>query len=144
MQSLRSSWQKFYFDIAELAAKRSKDPHTKVGAVLVKEGCVVGIGYNGEPRNFKLDFDWKLTEKYYYVIHAEMNAVSNACRVGVNCVGTDIYVTHSPCHRCLVALIQHGVKRIFYKQIYEPDYDLSLKIAKNSDIELIQIKEELK
>ena len=75
----RPTWNELFMDIAKLTAKRSKDPHTKVGAVLVKDNHILGIGYNGEPRDFSYDFDWHSSEKYDYVIHAEMNAIANAC-----------------------------------------------------------------
>ena len=134
----RPSWEETYFAIADIIAKRSKDPRTKVGAVLVKEKSVIGLGYNSEPRHSVLEFNWYTEEKYKYVIHAEVNAVANASRLGINCVGSDIYITHSPCTNCINALIQHGVKRIFYKKPYT-DLIISKKIADSAGIELIQI-----
>ena len=110
----RYSWKKMFVEIAKVVAQRSADPHTQVGAVLVKNNCVIGVGYNGEPKGFHFDFDWNSPEKYPYVIHAEMNAISNANRNGVDCNGADIYLTLSPCHDCIKLLIQHGIlfKRI--------------------------------
>lgn len=134
----RPSWDETYFAIADIIAKRSKDPKTKVGAVLVKEKSVIGLGYNAEPRNSVLEFNWYTEEKYKYVIHAEINAVANASRLGINCVGADIYITHSPCTNCVNTLIQHGIKRIFYRKPYT-DFEISKKIALAAGIELIQI-----
>jgi|SRR5690554_293634 len=134
----RPSWDETYFAIADIIAKRSKDPRTKVGAVLVKEKSVIGLGYNGEPRNSALVFNWHTEEKYKYVIHAEVNAIANASRLGINCVDSDIYITHSPCTNCINTLIQHGIKRIFYRKPYT-DFEISKKIALAAGIELIQI-----
>lgn len=134
----RPSWTETYFAIAEVIAKRSKDPHTKVGAVLVKEGCVISVAYNGEPKNSTLEFDWHSSEKYSHVVHAEMNAIANASRMGISTVNTDMYLTLSPCCNCMNMLIQHGVKRVFFKQKYS-DYELSKKIAKNSEVVLTQV-----
>ena len=134
----RPSWDETYFAIADIIAKRSKDPKTKVGAVLVKEKSVIGLGYNAEPRNSVLVFNWHTEEKYKYVIHAEINAVANASRLGINCGGADIYITHSPCTNCVNTLIQHGIKRIFYRKPYV-DFEISKKIALAAGIELIQI-----
>lgn len=53
----RPTWEQTFMSIAKVVAKRSKDPHTKVGAVLVKDKLILSIGYNGEPRNYKLNFD---------------------------------------------------------------------------------------
>lgn len=137
----RYSWKKMFVEIAKVVAQRSADPHTQVGAVLVKNNCVIGVGYNGEPKGFHFDFDWNSPEKYPYVIHAEMNAISNANRNGVDCNGADIYLTLSPCHDCIKLLIQHGIKNVYYLKEYK-DIDLTKKIVENADgIQLIKLDE---
>ena len=137
----RFSWKKMFVEIAKVVAQRSADPHTQVGAVLVKNNCVIGVGYNGEPKGFHFDFDWNSQEKYPYVIHAEMNAISNANRNGVDCNGADIYLTLSPCHDCIKLLIQHGIKNVYYLKEYK-DIDLTKKIVENTDgIRLIKLDE---
>lgn len=137
-EAKRPTWDETYFEIADIIAKRSKDPRTKVGAVLVKEKSVIGLGYNAEPRNSVLEFDWHTEEKYKYVVHAEINAISNASRLGINCIGSDIYITHSPCMNCIKVLIQFGIKRIFYRKRYT-DFEISKKIAEGAGIELVQV-----
>ena len=137
----RYSWKKMFVEIAKVVAQRSADPHTQVGAVLVKNNCVIGVGYNGEPKGFHFDFDWNSPEKYTYVIHAEMNAISNANRNGDDCNGADIYLTLSPCHDCIKLLIQHGIKNVYYLKEYK-DIDLTKKIVENTDsIRLIKLDE---
>ena len=137
----RYSWKKMFVEIAKVVAQRSADPHTQVGAVLVKNNCVIGVGYNGEPKGFHFDFDWNSPEKYPYVIHAEMNAISNANRNGVDCNGADIYLTLSPCHDCIKLLIQHGIKNVYYLKEYK-DIDLTKQIVENADgIQLIKLDE---
>ena len=137
----RYSWKKMFVEIAKVVAQRSADPHTQVGAVLVKNNCVIGVGYNGEPKGFHFDFDWNSPEKYPYVIHAEMNAISNANRNGVDCNGADIYLTLSPCHDCIKLLIQHGIKNVYYLKEYK-DINLTKKIVENTDgIRLIKLDE---
>lgn len=132
---VRPSWQDVYMQIAKLISKRSKDPHTKVGACLVKNGCVIGVGYNGQPRNFKGSFDWSTSEKYDYVIHAEMNAILNATSLNISCNGAEIYLTHSPCSKCMLMLAQANIKKVYYLEEYK-DFDFSKKIAENTGIEL--------
>ena len=137
----RYSWKKMFVEIAKVVAQRSADPHTQVGAVLVKNHCVIGVGYNGDPKGFHFDFDWNSPEKYPYVIHAEMNAISNANRNGVDCNGADIYLTLSPCHDCIKLLIQHGIKNVYYLKEYK-DIDLTKKIVENTDsIQLTKLDE---
>ena len=134
------TWQELYIEIAKTVAKKSKDPRTKVGACLVKDGCVIGIGYNGEPRNFKYNFNWNSEEKYDYVIHAEMNAIANAQSIGVSVVDADIYLTLSPCHECIKLLIQNRIKNVYYLKEYK-DIELTKKIAEYSNINLERIYE---
>lgn len=138
----RPSWQKTFIDIAKTVAKRSKDPHTKVGSVLVKNNCVVATGYNGDPRNFRYNFNWNTNEKYDYVIHSEMNCIANAVYNGAgnSIKDSEIYLTLSPCNKCILQLIQFGVKKVYYLTEYK-DFELTKKIADNADIQLIKIDE---
>lgn len=133
----RPSWKETFFEIAKVIAKRSKDPHTKVGAVLVKDGHILGVGYNGEPRNFTYEFDWNTPEKYDYVIHAELNAIANACAIGANVSGADIYLTLSPCHECMKLLIQHQIKTVYYLEEYR-DIKRTKIMAEHSNVRLVK------
>lgn len=134
----RLSWNEMYMMIAQIVARRSKDPHTKVGAVLVKDNRILGIGYNAEPKNFKLDFDWHSSEKYDFVIHAELNAIANSTYFGNSIEGSDMYLTLSPCHECMKLIIQYQIKRIFYHTKYK-DFAFVKKMAEHSGIELIEL-----
>lgn len=136
-QKSRPTWDDMYMEIAEVVAKRSKDPHTKVGAVIAKDNHILGIGYNAEPRGFSYDFDWNSSEKYDYVIHAELNAIANSTFFGNSIVGSTVYLTLSPCHECMKLLIQYGIETVYYKEKYK-DFELSEKMAKHSKIKLIQ------
>jgi len=136
-QKNRPSWDDTFFEIAQVVSKRSKDPHTKVGACLVKNGRVIGIGYNGEPREYNYEFNWNTSEKYDYVIHAEMNAIANACSVGVDVRDSVIYLTLSPCCECIKLLMQFNIKEIHFINKYK-DFDKMSKIASFSKIKLIE------
>lgn len=135
----RPSWNDTFIEIAKVVSKRSKDPHTKVGAVLVNDNHILSIGYNGEPRCFNYKFDWNTSEKYDFVIHAEMNAIANACAIGANPIGSDVYLTLSPCHDCMKLLIQYQIKNVYFLEKYK-DFEKSKLMADNSNINLIQIK----
>ncbi len=137
----RYSWQKMYIEIAKVVAKRSEDPRTKVGAVLVKDGCIIGVGYNGVPRHCNYTFDWNSDEKYKYVIHAEMNAIANANMQGISCKDADIYITLSPCSECMKLLVQHQIRNVFYLEQYR-EFTTTKFIADNTPtINLIQLNE---
>ncbi len=95
----------------------SKDPSTKVGAVIVTEDTrQVSIGYNGFPKGIlETPERWEKPLKYEFVIHAEMNAIMNCPFDTKSCT---LYCTHQPCHRCLVHLVNAGIKRVVYNKEY--------------------------
>lgn len=105
------SWDATFLGLAERFAKRSKDPSTKVGCVIVgPDREVRSMGYNGLPRGVEdLAERMERPAKYLWTSHAEENAVAQAARIGVSLKGCTAYVTHFPCARCARALIQAGI-----------------------------------
>ncbi len=113
------SWDEYFMAMAHLAAMRSKDPTTQVGACIVnKKNKIVGIGYNGMPVGCDDDmFPWDREgdtndTKYPYVVHAELNAILNSIMSLEDC---RIYVSLFPCNECAKAIIQSGIKEIIYE-----------------------------
>ena len=105
--------------IAELSARRSKDPSTQVGACIVDDNNkIMSVGYNGMPKACSDDeFPWdreggQLETKYFFVCHAELNAILNYR--GGSLEGSRIYATLFPCNECAKAIIQAGIKEIIY------------------------------
>ena len=75
-----TNWDARYLKIAKDVSEWSKDPSTKVGAVIVGDKHqIVSQGYNGFPRGFKDSLDRLENKpvKYQYTIHAEANALYN-------------------------------------------------------------------
>ena len=113
------SWDEYFMGIAMLAAKRSKDPNTQVGACIVSpDNIIISTGYNGMPKGCSDDiFPWDRSgeqdqTKYPYVVHAELNAILNAN--GRDLRGSKLYVALFPCNECAKAIIQSGVKEVYY------------------------------
>ena len=111
------SWDEYFMGIAMLAAKRSKDPSTQVGACIVSpDNIIISTGYNGMPKGCSDDeFPWGRTgeeTKYPFVVHAELNAILNAN--GRDLRGSRLYVALFPCNECAKAIIQSGVKEVVY------------------------------
>ena len=111
------SWDEYFMGVALLAAERSKDPSTQVGACIVNaEERILSTGYNGFPYGCgDDDFPWDREgeeTKYPYVVHAELNAILNAG--GKNLSGSRIYVALFPCCECAKAIIQAGIKEVIY------------------------------
>lgn len=108
---------KKYLEIAYAVAKLSKDESTKVGALILGPSQEVrSLGYNGAPRGCAADEDARgreRPEKYFWFSHAELNAISNAARVGTPLLGSSIVVTHFPCMDCARAIVQSGIVAVY-------------------------------
>lgn len=127
----RITWNEYFMLIAQVCALRSADTNTKVGACIVDtDNKIIGTGYNGMP-SFECNDDmlpWSneadswLATKYPYVVHAEMNAILNSTKSSLK--GCVLYVTHYPCCDCAKAIIQCGIKSIYYIEDKHPEQDI--------------------
>ena len=111
------TWDEYFMGVAMLAARRSKDPNTQVGACIVSPyNIIISTGYNGLPNGCSDDeYPWEREgeeTKYPYVVHAELNAILNAN--GRDLRGSRLYVALFPCNECAKAIIQAGVKEVLY------------------------------
>ena len=111
------SWDEYFMGVALLAAKRSKDPNTQVGACIVDQNNVIlTTGYNGFPQGCSDDeFPWNRdgeVTKYPFVVHDDLNSILNAS--GKSLRGSKLYVDLFPCNECAKAIIQSGVSEIVY------------------------------
>ena len=140
------TWDEYFMGLAHLSAKRSKDPSTQVGAVIVSnDHRVVGIGYNGFPNGCSDDeFPWDregefAQTKYPFVVHAELNAILNS---NADLRGCSIYVSLFPCNECAKAIIQSGISRIVYESDKYADTDgtkASKRMLKAAGVQLEQL-----
>ncbi|MEI8174381.1 MAG: dCMP deaminase family protein [bacterium] len=110
----RPSWDEYFIGIADEVAKRSKDPSTKIGCVIVdNKKRPISFGYNGfiggcDER--KMSNERPI--KYHLIIHDAMNAILFSRRDLENCT---LYGNYAPCENCLKHIIQAGIKKIVYK-----------------------------
>jgi len=107
-----ADWDKRFLDLAEHVAQWSKDPRTKVGAVIVDEKKrVVSVGYNGFPRGVD-DNEHRYEDrelKHLFVAHAERNALDNS---PMPVDGFTLYSPLMPCSECAKSIIQNGITRV--------------------------------
>ena len=144
------SWDEYFMGIAMLAAKRSKDPGTQVGACIVSpDNIIISTGYNGMPKGCSDDeFPWDREgpeTKYPYVVHAELNAILNAN--GRDLRGSRLYVSLFPCNECAKAIIQSGVREIRYpsdKYADTPATLASKRMLNAAGVKLTQLKPSVK
>ena len=109
-------WDLYFLKMVSLVASKSPDPKTQVGCVIVElDNAVLSTGYNGLPRRVeptKARLSRENDEKYYWMEHAETNAIFNAARHGTALKGSHAYILGLPCPRCASALIQSGIVTI--------------------------------
>ena len=129
-------WGDRYLGLAREVSTWSKDPSTKVGAVVIgNNGEVLTQGFNGFPRGIS-DNSARLKDrerKYKLVVHAEMNAIYNAGLNGISLDGSTLYVYGLPvCNECAKGIIQVGIKKVVAvrPKDYNTDWDDSIKDAK--------------
>ena len=120
------NWNQRFIDLAYVVASWSKDPSTKVGAVIVRpDNTIASVGYNGFPRG--IEDDDRLNDrakKYPRVVHAEVNAILNAHERVKWC---SIYTTLHPCCDCAKFIIQAGIDAVYFDP-YTPPH---MKESKN-------------
>jgi len=117
----QQQWDHRLLDMAQLVSTWSRDPSTKVGAVIVTpENVVVSVGYNGFAQAMPdLSKHYANREvKYSRIVHSETNAIVLA-RKDVR--GHTLYVTLPPCDRCAVTIIQSGIVRVVCPEVVGDD-----------------------
>ncbi len=142
------SWDEYFMGVALLAAERSKDPSTQVGACIVDgQNRILSTGYNGFPHGCSDDeFPWNRDEakgetKYQFVVHAELNAILNAR--GKSLADSKVYVGLFPCNECAKAIIQAGVSEVVYlsdKYHDTPGTRASRRMLEAAGVKLTQLK----
>ncbi|PAF55411.1 cytidine/deoxycytidylate deaminase family protein [Mycoplasmopsis agassizii] len=136
------SWDEYFMSLAKVSSFRSKDPNTKVGAVIVNDNKrIVSLGYNGMPKGND-NFPWnregmqEKDKKYAYVVHAETNAILNS---KTNLENTICFTTLFPCSNCAKTIVQAGIKEVVYlDDFYDKTEDnlISKTILQQSNVKI--------
>jgi dCMP deaminase len=153
---MKISWDEYFIDFCKTIQKKSKDPSTKVGCVIVyPDHGICSTGFNGFPRGvleipedyvpfngyvlgvLQKEYHSKRAEnirqrtenrelKYKFVVHAEANAICNAAKQGHETDGCSIYVPWLPCSRCAGLIVQAGIKEV----VLDPEYSNNVELMK--------------
>ena len=107
-----------YLRMACIWAENSYCQRRKVGAIIVKNDMIISDGFNGTPSGFEnvCEDDNGLTKPY--VLHAEANAITKVARSNNSSMGATLYITASPCMECSKLIIQAGITRVVYHELY--------------------------
>jgi len=133
-----------YMGIAFQYSKLSKAKRKQVGACLVTEHGVVLGGVNGQPTGGSNACEYvggvngELVTKDS-TIHAELNCVLKAAKEGVSCFGATIYTTLSPCVPCSAMLINAGIKRLVYGELYRDKTGVELLVNSGVQVEQMEV-----
>jgi len=129
-----------YMDIAKRVSEMSYDEDTKVGAVIVKDGNVISMGWNGTPKGFPNNCkDTTDGSTLPIVIHAEANAICKLAKSSTNGEGATLYTTLSPCTECTKLILQAGISHVVVGQAYEKDL-AGFKILKDKKMLKLFVK----
>jgi len=149
-------WHRHFLGLALYHARMSKDPDTQVGAIIVGPSREIrSAGFNGFPMGILDNLRLKdRPTKMRLIVHAEMNAVLLAARVGVPLDGCTMYIACTdssgmvwagpPCTRCAMEIIQSGINRIVYyprKQVsrWKQDIDFAASALEEAGILLQEV-----
>lgn len=109
---------KRYLRMSAIWAENSYCNRRKVGAIIVKDQMIISDGYNGTPAGFENICEDENGITKPYVLHAEANAITKVARSNNSSDGATLYVTASPCLECAKLIIQSGIKRVVYNELY--------------------------
>jgi dCMP deaminase len=124
-----NKWTAAYMDVAERFAALSYCERLKVGAIVVKDGRIISIGYNGTPSGFDNCCEMEVVDTSYRVpqmvkktkpevIHAEANAIAKLAKSTDSGDGADMYCTHAPCIECAKQIYTAGIKNLTFREEY--------------------------
>lgn len=130
-----------YLRMATIWAENSYCKRRKVGALIVKDNMIISDGFNGTPSGFENICEDEEGNTKAYVLHAEANAITKVARTNNNSDKATLYVTTSPCIECSKLIIQAGIKRLVFSEMYRMKDGIEL--LKRSGIECVYIPQEM-
>ena len=139
----RIYWHEYFMNIAVQVSERGTCDRKRVGCILVKDKRILATGYNGSiVGSTHCDDEGHLMEDGHCIrtVHAEINALAQCAKYGVSCDGSIAYCNTYPCWDCFKAMINAGVKQIYYKDSYAAkSKDRVLNFSKELNIPVIKI-----
>ncbi len=126
--------------MAAIWAQNSYCKRRKVGAIIVKEKMIISDGYNGTPAGFENICEDENFKTKAYVLHAEANAITKVAKSNNSSEGSTLYITASPCIECAKLIIQAGIIRVVFSELYTKNEGLDL--LERAGIEIVYLQNE--
>jgi len=137
MSNKQETLDKRYLRMAAIWAENSYCERRKVGAILVKDQMIISDGFNGTPAGFENVCEDEDGATKPYVLHAEANAITKVARSNNSSDGSTLYVTASPCLECAKLIIQSGIRRVVFRDLYR--LSDGIELMRRAGIECTQI-----
>lgn len=128
-----------YLRMARIWAENSYCKRRQVGALIVKDKSIISDGYNGTPSGFENLCEDENDRTKPYVLHAEANAITKVAKSGNSSDGATLYVTASPYIECAKLIIQAGIVRVVYSELYRCYDGIELLEKAGVKVDLIEI-----
>lgn len=130
---------KRYLRMATIWAENSYCRRRKVGALLVKDKMIISDGFNGTPAGFENVCESEDGVTKPYVLHAEANAITKVARSNNSSEGSTLYITASPCLECSKLIIQAGIRRVVFNDLYR--LSDGIELLKRAGVECVHIND---
>ncbi|MGG5576612.1 deoxycytidylate deaminase [Myroides sp. C15-4] len=134
-----TKYDKAYLRIAREWGQLSYCKRKKVGAIIVKDRMIISDGYNGTPTGFDNCCEDDRDQTYWYVLHAEANAILKVASSTQSCQDATLYITMSPCRDCSKLIHQAGIKRVVYVEGYKDMAGIEFLIK--AGVEVVHIED---
>ena len=131
------TWDQYFINLCYEIAKKSKDPSTKVGCIIVyQDNGICTTGFNGFARGIEDSFERleNRSIKYPMIVHSETNAIYNAAKHGHNTNGCKMYVPWLPCSSCANSIVQSGIVEVIMDGNFVKDPDLMKRWEKEHNM----------
>ena len=127
--------------MARIWSENSYCERRKVGALIVKDKMIISDGFNGTPSGFPNVCESREGVTLPYVLHAEANAITKVARSNNSSEGSTLYVTASPCMECSKLIIQSGIKRVVFSELYRITDGIDLLRQAGVEVEHLPLSE---
>jgi dCMP deaminase len=132
-------YQELYMDVAERVGKMSHAKRRQVGSIIIKDGRIISMGWNGMPAGWDnvCEEDTGLYGQPHFetkkeVLHAETNAIAKLAKSTESGAGAVMYCTDAPCMDCAKLIYQSGIIGVIYREPYK--IDDGIRFLKESNV----------
>ena len=141
MQAKQEVLDKRYLRMATIWAENSYCQRRRVGAIIVKDQMIISDGYNGTPAGFENVCEETDGRTKPYVLHAEANAITKLARSHNSGEGATLYITASPCLECAKLIVQTGIRRVVFNELYRLSDGIDLLLRAGIECDHIETLE---